>query len=175
MSVRGFASTCALAGLMLSLAGCFGEQREDPPAERRVAPEFTLEPLGGGSSVSLAELRGKTVVIDFWATWCPPCEFQVPELNAFYEAHKGDTDVAVLGISVDIDAADEVRSWIGEKQVKYPVLLDGEELARRYGALGFPTLYIVAPDGSVDSEHVGLIATGDLEAALARQRASGPG
>jgi peroxiredoxin len=141
---------------------------------RREAPDFTLEMLGGGT-VRLADLRGKTVVIDFWATWCPPCEFQVPELNAFYEAHKGDTDVAVLGISVDIDAAEAVRNWIDEKQVKYPVLLDGEELARRYGALGFPTLYIVAPDGSVDSEHVGLIETGDLEAALARQRASGAG
>ena len=59
---------------------------------------------------------------------------------------------------------------VDEKQVKYPVLLGGEEMARRYGALGFPTLYIVAPDGSVDSEHVGLIETGELEAALARQR-----
>jgi peroxiredoxin len=140
----------------------------------RLAPEFELESLAGGS-VRLSDLRGKTVVIDFWATWCPPCEFQVPELNAFYEAHKGDTDVAVLGISVDIDGAEAVRSWIDEMQVKYPVLLDGEELARRYGALGFPTLYIVAPDGSLDSEHVGLIETGDLEAALARQRASGAG
>jgi peroxiredoxin len=169
--------------LPLLVSGCSG--READPARGHaagvgaaagdassgeLAPDFELESLTGGP-VRLSDLRGKTVVIDFWATWCPPCEFQVPELNAFYEAHRHDADVAVLGISVDIDAAEAVGSWVDEKQVKYPVLLGGEELARRYGALGFPTLYIVAPDGSVDSEHVGLIETGDLEAALARQRA----
>ncbi len=144
----------------------------DPNA--RLAPDFELESLSD-ERVRLSELRGKTVVIDFWATWCPPCEFQVPELNAFYEAHKQDGDVEVLGISVDVDGAEAVSGWVGEKQVRYKVLLGGEDLARRYGALGFPTLYVVAPDGTVDSEHVGLIEAGDLEAALARQRSGGAG
>ena len=58
-------------------------------AERRQAPDFSLESLDG-QSVRLTDLRGKTVVIDFWATWCPPCEFQVPELNAFWNAHPKD-------------------------------------------------------------------------------------
>ena len=143
-------------------------------AHAGLAPDFELESLSGGR-VRLSDLRGKTVVIDFWATWCPPCEFQIPELNAFYEAHRQDADVAVLGISVDIDAAEAVSSWVEDKQVKYEVLLGGESVARRYGALGFPTLYIITPDGSVDSEHVGLIESGDLEAALSRQRARGAG
>ena len=145
-----------------------------PDSNARLAPDFELESLAG-ERIRLSELRGKTVVIDFWATWCPPCEFQVPELNAFYEAHKQDGDVEVLGISVDVDGAEAVGGWVGEKQVRYKVLLGGEDLARRYGALGFPTLYVVAPDGTVDSEHVGLIETGDLEAALARQRAGAAG
>ena len=138
-------------------------------SEARVAPAFSLDRLGGGQ-VSLAGLRGKTVVIDFWATWCPPCEFQVPELNAFYQAHRADGDVEVLGISVDVEGPDVVSAWTGEKDVQYPILLGGEDLARKFGALGFPTLYIVAPDGTVDSEHIGLIEVGDLEEALARQR-----
>ena len=144
-------------------------------AARRVAPDFSLEPLGGGEPVRLADLRGKTVVIDFWATWCPPCEFQVPELNAFWQAHKSDPDVEVLGISVDVEGPEVVGSWAVEKGVQYKVLLDGEELARRFGAQGFPTLYIIAPDGSVDSEHTGLIEVNDLETALARQRALAKG
>jgi peroxiredoxin len=140
--------------------------------EARVAPDFALQSLDG-ETVRLSDLRGKTVVIDFWATWCPPCEFQVPELNAFWQAHKEDGDVEVLGISVDVDGPDVVQTWAGEKDVRYKVLVGGEDLARRFGALGFPTLYVIAPDGRVDSEHVGLIEVGDLETALARQRGGG--
>lgn len=140
-----------------------------PAAEegRERAPDFTLTDLQGGT-VELAELRGKTVIIDFWATWCPPCEFQVPELNAFYDAHREDPSVAVIGISVDTDGPEVVSAWVEEKDVRYRIVLGDEDLARRYGALGFPTLVIISPDGTVDSRHVGLIETADLEEALQR-------
>jgi thiol-disulfide isomerase/thioredoxin len=134
------------------------------------APAFTLPRLDGGEPVSLDALRGKTVVLDFWATWCPPCEFQVPELNRFYDAHRGDSDVLVFGISVDTEGPEVVRAWVAEKDVRYPILLGGEDLARRYGAIGFPTLYVVGPDGMVREQHVGLIETATLEASLAAQR-----
>ena len=147
---------------------------EESGTQQRMAPEFALSSLEG-ETVRLADLRGKTVVIDFWATWCPPCEFQVPELNAFWKAHESDGDVVVLGISVDLEGPDVVGEWTAEKDVQYKVLLGGEDLARRFGALGFPTLYVIAPDGSIDSEHVGLIEVGDLETALARQRAKKAG
>jgi peroxiredoxin len=138
-------------------------------AERREAPDFSLETLDG-EPIRLADLRGKTVVIDFWATWCLPCEFQVPALNAFWAAHKADGNVEVLGVSVDFEGPEVVRKWVQEKGVEYKVLLGGEDAARRFGALGFPTLYIVGPDGSVESEHAGLIEVDDLEAALANPR-----
>jgi thiol-disulfide isomerase/thioredoxin len=115
------------------------------------------------------------VILDFWATWCPPCEFQVPELNAFLEAHRGEPDVEVWGISVDTDGTDVVGAWAEEKGVRYRILMGDEDLARRYGALGFPTLIVVSPDGSVDSRHVGIIEIDDLEAALAEQRESAAG
>lgn len=164
---------CVMASFWLGCgesapAGATGEAAPES-SDARLAPDFTLESLDGGT-VRLADLRGKTVVIDFWATWCPPCEFQVPELNAFWQAHKDDGDVAVLGISVDVEGPDVVRAWAEEKDVQYPILVDGEDLARSFGALGFPTLYIITPEGHVETEHVGLIEVSDLETALARQR-----
>jgi peroxiredoxin len=162
VSIFALAAGCTLLAL-----GCGpeGEARSTQEA----APDFTLERLGGGS-VALDELRGKTVVLDFWATWCPPCEFQVPELNQFYDAHRSDSDVVVFGVSVDSDGPDVVQAWVDEKQVHYPILLGGEDLARKFGALGFPTLFVVTPDGHVHSRHTGLIEAQTLEEALQGQR-----
>ena len=154
---RSGASTSAVAG-------------EASKPAREQAPEFSLPTLDG-ETVTLSDLRGKTVIVDFWATWCPPCEFQVPELNAFWTDHGGDGDIAVFGISVDEGGPEVVRPWVEEKGVAYPILLGDDGLARRFGAMGFPTLVIIAPDGTVDSRHVGLIERASLEKALERQRA----
>lgn len=132
-------------------------------------PEFDLQKLGGGR-VRTADLAGKIVVIDFWATWCPPCEFQVPELNAFYEAHRDEVDIAVYGISVDTAGDEVVAQWASEKDVRYPILLGGDPVARRVGALGFPTLLVITPAGEIDAQHVGLIERATLEDAIARLR-----
>ena len=104
-----------------------GARRE--PASR--PPTWTLEDLAGGS-VSLAELRGRPVVIDFWATWCAPCEFQIPVLNQLDERY-GDR-VEVVGIAVDADGREAVAPFAAEHRIAYRVLLGDEDLAQRYGA-----------------------------------------
>jgi peroxiredoxin len=131
------------------------------------APDFSLDLLGGGQ-VALSELRGNIVILDFWATWCPPCEFQVPELNALYQAHLEAGDIRLFGISVDTDGPEAVGDWVDEMQVRYPILLGDEDLARQYGALGFPTLIVIGPDGNVASRHMGLVDTSEIEATLAK-------
>jgi thiol-disulfide isomerase/thioredoxin len=163
------------AGLALLLALGGGCERIDPApaagapeaavagAKAFPAPDFSLPDLTGGT-VALAELRGRPVVIDFWATWCAPCERQVPVLNAFHAKH-GDR-IPVLGISVDVDPA-AVAPFVTQHEVRYRVLLGDEGLARDYGALGFPTLFVVRPDGHVHSAHVGVVSPGALEAAVA--------
>ena len=182
MRRRGRPCGHAIAAAVLALGGLsIGCSRVDEPgpadaggaADERVrerAPQFTLPDLQG-RDVSLADFEGRALVLDFWATWCPPCIFQVPELNAFWQKHRDAGDVAVVGVAVDAEGAEVVGPWVAEQGVEYPILIGDESLARRFGAQGFPTLAIVRPDGTVDSLHVGLIEVAELEKLVAPLRA----
>jgi thiol-disulfide isomerase/thioredoxin len=165
----------ALALLLASALGCGRADpapvagAPEPPAGDAapaavLAPDFSLPDLAGGN-VSLAELRGRPVVVDFWATWCAPCERQVPVLNAFHDKY-GDR-IPVLGIAVDVDGAAAVAPFVRAHDLRYRVLLGDEGLAQDYDAFGFPTLYVIRPDGTIHSAHVGVVTPEALEEAVA--------
>jgi thiol-disulfide isomerase/thioredoxin len=154
------------AALALALGGCRAEHEGGPaPAP---APRFVLPDLDG-RTVSLDDLAGRTVVIDFWATWCAPCEKQIPILNAFHRVHAGE-EVVVLGIAVDAGGREVVEPFADQHAIEYPVLLGSERLARDYGAPGFPALAVVDAAGALASLHLGVIDPEELEAALAAAR-----
>lgn len=159
-------------GLLLAalVAGC-GDSGSPDPRAPEPAPDFTLATLGG-EPATLSAHQGKTVILDFWATWCPPCVFQVPELNKLHEAHRAAGDLVVIGIAVDVEGETVVRPWAVEHEMAYTVAIGDEKLAARFGALGFPTLVVVAPDGSIDSRHVGLIEYDTLEELVAAAASS---
>jgi thiol-disulfide isomerase/thioredoxin len=156
----GLAAALLLTGCDVSAPGA---SVPGAGANASAAPGFTLPALAGGD-VSLAELRGRPVLIDFWATWCAPCVRQIPVLNAFAEKH-GER-IPVLGISVDVDP-EAVAPFAAEHDVRYRILFGDEGLARDYGAFGFPTLFVVRPDGTVHSSHVGVASPEELDAAVA--------
>lgn len=170
---RPVGGVLVFALVLLSLS-CGQEHRTGSNEEvaRAPAPEFTLPDLFG-NEVSLSDQRGRTVILDFWATWCAPCIQQIPVLNAFQAAHP--RDVVVLGVSVDAQGIDVVAPFADEHDIDYTVLLGSESLAQEYGAFGFPTLYVIAPDGRVTASHVGVVTLAELEEAVAEFAAGGAG
>jgi peroxiredoxin len=128
------------------------------------APDFVL-PLLSGGEIELAKLRGKTVVLDFWATWCAPCEVQMPILDALWRDARGGS-LVVIGISVDTDPPARVAAWVEERGFDYPIALGDQELALRYGVLGFPSLVVIDPEGRIQARHMGVWSREEIEARL---------
>jgi cytochrome c biogenesis protein CcmG/thiol:disulfide interchange protein DsbE len=151
-------------GLAAAFAACSGgETRPAAPA-----PPFTLSDLDG-HRVSLADFAGRTVLVDFWATWCEPCAHQIPVLNDFHRGQPAD-GVVVLGVSVDAGGRDAVATYAHEHRIEYPVLLGSESLARDYGVPGFPALAVVDAQGRLASLHLGVITPEELRGVVEQAR-----
>ena len=119
------------------------------------APDFTLPALNGGS-LSLHDFRRQVVVLNFWATWCPPCVDEAPGLERFAEQmrHQG---VAVMGVSVDEDV-EALQTFAAQQHLSFLILRDPDQsIAHRYGTFKFPETYIVDQDGKVAEKLIGAV------------------
>jgi cytochrome c biogenesis protein CcmG/thiol:disulfide interchange protein DsbE len=143
--------------IILFIAGWFVMDR---PTGNKVitsgdrAPEFRLKTIEGGS-VSLADLRGKVVMVHFWATWCPPCVEEIPTLDKLYRA-LGGKEFLLFAVSEDEGGAGAVASFMQQNKLNLPVLLDtGGDVARLYGTYKLPETYIIDRQGVVRYKAIG--------------------
>lgn len=126
------------------------------PREGFLAPDFTLDTLDG-NKVTLSELRGKAVVVNFWATWCLPCRVETPALEKSYEQYR-DSGVVILGVNLtNQDLISEVNSFVQEFKLTYPILLDndGRVSGTLYQVRGLPTTFFVNREGVIRTVLVG--------------------
>jgi peroxiredoxin len=141
----GFALVLAV---VIGLTSCERDAAAPPaPVAAEAAPDFDLQRTDG-TRVRLADLRGRWVLLDFWATWCPPCVDEIPELNAVWKRVSG-RGVELLAVSVDELELEALARWTSEHDVRYPVALATLDLAVAYGGTEFPFHVLIDPDGQV--------------------------
>ena len=120
------------------------------------APDFLLEDTAG-NKVSLAGLRGKVVLVNFWATWCPPCRAEMPSMEKLNEA-MADEDFVMLAINVEENGRSVVPDFLKKTPHKFSILYDDQGIAQNlYGVYKFPESFVVRKDGIIDDKIIGAI------------------
>jgi thiol-disulfide isomerase/thioredoxin len=138
--------------LDLSRRSGLGE-RGPTPKEGAPAPDFALQGLDG-HTYRLSELRGRAVLINFWATWCGPCRTEMPAIEEVSRRYGGNR-LVVLAVNVEEDA-DRVAPFVQQLGLSFPILLDRDgAVSRRYRVTGLPTTYLIRPDGTIDGIRLG--------------------
>jgi cytochrome c biogenesis protein CcmG/thiol:disulfide interchange protein DsbE len=128
----------------------------------KAAPDFTLKD-SDGKPVKLSDYRGKVVLLNFWATWCGPCKFEIPWLIEFEQKYK-DRGFAVIGVSMDEDGWDVVRPYLTKAKVNYRVLLGDDAVAQKYGGVeALPTSFVIDREGKIVGTHMGLVSKSEFE------------
>jgi len=146
----------------LSLGGCQEQSTSTPasPAPKasgagllgQPAPDFNL-PLVGGGSVRLSDLRGKVVLVNFWATWCPPCRAEMPSMERLYAQTRQD-GFEILAVNVEVDGLEMLPGFLKDHPHNFPVAVDVEgEVQTTYGVFRFPESFLVDAKGVI-VEHI---------------------
>jgi peroxiredoxin len=146
---------------------CSRGGEEPKQADSNTAPLFVIEGVGG-KKVSLADYRGKVVILEFFATWCEPCRISAPELQSIYARYK-DRGVAVIAVAADegTDARARVRSFMKEYRLTYDAATDSGQVMKQYGAFTLPTTVIIDREGTIRNKHLGI--SGDYAKRLASE------
>jgi peroxiredoxin len=157
----------ASAALALLLASC-SRPSSSPTgnlksqAQRKPAPNFSLKDADG-NAVNLADYRGKVVLVNFWATWCGPCEAEIPWFIEFEKKYK-DQGFAVLGVSMDDDGWKSVRPYIASHKINYRIMIGSQVVSDQFGQIeSLPTSFVLDRQGRIASNHVGLIDKVDYQ------------
>lgn len=162
-------------GIALLGLACSGRDGEEPAVVDIGAPAPAYRSVSlTGDSVSLADQRGKVVLLNVWATWCHPCREEIPELRALHERYRG-RGLELIGVSVDAQGnEDGIREFMKEFQMAYPVWHDPDErVSTRFLVVGVPATFLVDRSGILRWRKTGPIQPGDTSLTNAIERALG--
>ena len=128
---------------------------QDGAANTEAAPLVLEKPAGG--TVAFADLRGEILILDFWATWCPPCISEIPHYNELHAEYDG-KGVHLIGVTLESGSAEDVAAFAQDPAhlIEYPLVMGNDEIVDTYGPVwGFPTTVLVGPDGKVAKTWLG--------------------
>jgi thiol-disulfide isomerase/thioredoxin len=174
MVAGGLLATLAAARYARSVGGAATAVSEAPdtsiagePATLRFyrnpapAPAFTARDLDG-RDVAFAALRGKVVIVNFWATWCPPCRAEIPDLVALQEKYRD--HLQIIGISEDEGGAEVVRRFVADHRINYPIVMMTAEIEKMFpGVSALPTSFVIDRDSRIVQKHVGMLTARTTE------------
>ena len=165
--VVAVAALVALAWLSTSLAVRRPVAPDGGPrAGRETAPAFALRSLRGPEQITLAEFRGKTVLINFFASWCAPCALEAADLQRTWREYESQGDVTFLGVAIE-DEYSAAKAFLDKHGLTYPAVFDaGSSTMRTFRVVGIPTTVVIDPDGRIVSRYAGTFVGEKGRAAL---------
>jgi cytochrome c biogenesis protein CcmG/thiol:disulfide interchange protein DsbE len=162
----GVASQQVSVLLVLMLALTMGAVGQNRSLLNKPAPAITQTSLDN-QRIDLGALRGRVVLLNFWATWCAPCQIEMPRFMQWQEKYKAD-GLSIVGVSMD-DDAETVKMYLRKKSLNYPVLMGDEKLGLAYrGVLGLPVTYLIDRQGVVRERYEGETHLDAMESAIRR-------
>ena len=146
--------------LALIISGC--SKGDSGESLSKGAPDFTL-PAVDGSMVSMSDYSGKVILVDFWATWCPPCLEMIPILSKLHKKYL-DKGLVILGVSLDNEGLGMLGTFVHENMIPYKVVMGDKKIGRAFGGVSsIPTLYLVDRDGRLVRKLTGYHSYAQLE------------
>jgi len=145
--------------LIFLLFHCTQKLQESIPA-----PNFSLKTLDG-QEITLSELKGKVVLLDFWATWCGPCKESIPHLIQIYKSNQ-EKGIELIGINMDKGGTGIVRHFVESMDIPYPIVMATDDVARNYGVTGLPMSFLIDKKGKIREKILG------FDSSIAKQMAS---
>jgi thiol-disulfide isomerase/thioredoxin len=159
------------SGNATSSGGTAGSAVTDAKGNKPAAPEVTFKDLDG-KDVALSSLKGKVVVVNFWATWCDPCREEIPWLIEFQQKY-ADKGFTLLGVAMDEEGKSVVQPFVQTTPfdvsgkpttMNYPIVLGNDDLAAKFGGLlGLPTSVIISRDGKIQKKYIGSVSRAAME------------